>query len=215
LLTFRAVDLGDTPVQPLAEGDKPTGKAQYGLLPIGTESADYPALVWLPEAGQLWLDGDCDGRFAAAERHALGAAPLEIPVLISIRNPGEEPRRLKRTILLRRTADGGLRYAVRGYVAGTIRFADQDYAALLTDGNADGCFDSAAHDRIWIDFDRDGRFDGLTEQFPLGKPLTVGTKTYLIKPRPDGSAADAYRSGNSGWSGAGEFRQVWCHLIWL
>jgi hypothetical protein len=190
LLTFRAVELGDSPVSPLAEGDRPAAKAQYGLLPIGTESSEYPALVWLPEVGQVWLDGDGDGRFAAAERHALGAAPLEIPVLLSIRNAGEKPQRLKRTIILRRAADGGLRYAVRGYVAGTIRFGNKDYAALLTDGNGDGCFDSAAHDRIWIDLDRDGKFDGLTEQFPLGKPLTVGTKTYLIKPRPDGGAAE-------------------------
>jgi hypothetical protein len=187
LLTFRAVELGDKPARPLVAQDRPTGKARYGMLAIGTEPADFPALVWLPDSGQLWVDADGDGRFADAERYTLGPGPLEIAAVIHVRHSAQEPQRLKRTIVLRRAPDGGLRYAVRGYVTGSLRLGGQDYSALLTDGNADGCFDSAAHDRVWIDLDRDGRFDGLTEQFPLGKPLTVGMRTYLLKPRPDGS----------------------------
>jgi hypothetical protein len=191
LLTFRAVELGDRPVRPLAESERPTAKALFSLLAVGSSPEHYLALVWLPEAGQVWIDSDGDGRFAPAERHRLGAGPLEVPVVLRVGKQGVEPARVKRTMVLRRTADGGLRYAVRGYVTGALRLDGQDYAALLTDGNADGCFDSAAHDRVWLDLDRDGRFDPLTEQFPLGKPVAVGGKTWLVKPEPDGSAVQA------------------------
>jgi hypothetical protein len=188
LLRFRAVELADRPIRPLADSDRPTARAIYGLLPVGSSPEHYPALVWLPDAGEVWIDGDGDGRFGPTERHPLGAAPLAVPVVLRIGKPGSEPARLKRTLIVRRAADAGLRYAVRGYVTGTLHLGGAAYAAMLTDGDADGCFDSAAHDRVWLDLDRDGRFDPLTEQFPLGKPLAVAGKTFLIKPEPDGSA---------------------------
>jgi hypothetical protein len=189
LMTFRAVELAEVPIRPLRPEDRPPPGARFGLLPVGTEVGGL-LVVWAPESGEVWLDGDGDGRFTAAERHKLGARPLELPALVSVRRPGGPVQRLKRTVVLRRAADGGLRYAVRGYVAGKLRLGGQEYAALLVDGNADGCFDGAAADRIWIDLNRDGQFDGLTEQFPLGRPLTVGERTYLFKPAPDGSAVE-------------------------
>src|SRR5262249_28347775 len=42
-------------------------------------------------------------------------------------------------------------------------------------------------DRVWIDLDGDGRFDPLTEQFPLGSPITVGGRLYLVQPDPTGT----------------------------
>lgn len=188
LLVFRPVELGAAPVRPFSEGERPPPNAKYSLLPVGTRPDVYPALVWLPDTGAVWIDGDGDGRYGPTERHQLGAGPLEVPIVLHVEKPGENPTLLKRTLILRRASDGGLRYAVRGYVTGTLRLSGQDYRALLSDGNADGCFDAAAHDRIWIDLDRDGRFDALAEQFPLGKPLTIGGKMYLLKPEPDGSS---------------------------
>jgi hypothetical protein len=208
LLRFRPVELADRPLRPLRAEDRPPGKALYGLLPVGNTPESGLALVWLPEQNEVWLDANGDGRFAPDERHRLDAPALEVPAVVVVHRPphpypsppstGERgrgegaPLKLRRTIVLRRASDGGLRYAVRGYVTGKLRLGDQDYAALLADGNADGCFDSPAADRIWIDLDRDGRFDALTEQFPLGKPLTVGGKTYLLKPAPDGSAVQVH-----------------------
>jgi hypothetical protein len=69
-----------------------------------------------------------------------------------------------------------------------LRLGDRDFAALLTDGNGDGCFDAVGADRVWIDLDGDGTFDGLTEQFLLGPPLTVAGRRYLLKPDPLGTA---------------------------
>ena len=47
--------------------------------------------------------------------------------------------------------------------------------------NANGCLDTVGLDRIWIDVDRDGRFDGLLEQFPLGKPVSHEGQVYVIR----------------------------------
>ena len=70
---------------------------------------------------------------------------------------------------------------------------------MLTDGDADGCFDGAGADRVWLDLDGDGAFDPLTEQFPLGTAITAGGTAVLIRPRPDGLAVTAReRPGETG-----------------
>src|SRR5439155_11106004 len=109
---------------------------------------------------------------------------------------GNFARYLSRTILVRATADGGLRYAVRGYAAGPLMLGGRTYGALVTDGNGDGCFDSPAADRVWIDLDGDGRFDALTEQFPLGTPVKFAGRLYLVKPSADGSSVFARERPN-------------------
>ncbi len=188
LLAYRRVELSEKPPRPLQPNDRPPAKALYGLLPVGDTPASYLAVVWLPESQQVWLDADGDGRFDPSERHQLSSPSLEVSAAIVFQRPGSERRKVQRTLVLRRTADGSFRYGVRGYVTGTLQQGAQAYTVLLADGNADGCFDSPGADRIWINLDGDGRFDALTEQFPLGQPITVGGKTYLFKPAADGSS---------------------------
>jgi hypothetical protein len=192
LLTFRPVELGDRPIVPLHADDRPGPDARYGLLPVGNVAAGYPLVVWWPGAPggpQVWIDVDGDGRFAPGERHTLGPQPLAVPLTVSVRS-GEDVRRLPRTVLVRRRGADGLSYAVRGYAAGRLRLGDRDYAALLTDGNGDGCFDAAGTDRVWIDLDGDGTFDGLTEQFLLGPPLALDGHKYLLRPDALGTAVE-------------------------
>jgi hypothetical protein len=190
MLTFRPVELADRPVRPLHPEDRPPGKASYGVLSVGNLPAAQPSLIWIPGAPggpQVWIDGDGDGRFQPAERHRLDRATLEVQIPIPIA-VGDKVRRPKRTLLFRRrTSDNGLSYAVRGYVVGRLEVDGQAYNALLTDHNADGCFDKPDADRIWIDLNKDGVFNPLTEQFPLGTPLTVGSRTYVIRPSAEGS----------------------------
>ena len=57
-------------------------------------------------------------------------------------------------------------------------------ATILLDENADGCFDAAGTDRVWIDLDGDGRFDPVAEQFPLGTPIRSGQGSYTISSDP-------------------------------
>jgi hypothetical protein len=190
IVTFRPVELTDKPVRPLHPDDRPPGKARYGVLPIGNRTDAQPSIIWIPDApgGQeVWIDADGDGRFQPAERHRFDRPSLEVQLPVTIAR-GDKLTTHQRTILIRRKiSDDGLSYAVRGYVAGRLELNGQVYDALLTDHNADGCFDKADADRIWIDLSRDGVFDALTEQFPLGTPLTVGARTYLIRPSADGN----------------------------
>ena len=189
-VTYRPVELADRPVPPIHRDDQPAGQAHYGVLQIGNRPADQPLLIWIPNAPggpQVWIDADGDGRFQPNERHPFSGSSLEVnlPMTLAV---GDQVRRQPREALLRRKSSGdGLSYAVRGFVLGQLNLGGQVYKAMLTDHDADGCFDRPGIDRIWIDLDRDGSFDPLTEQFALGTPLSVGGKTYLIQPSADGS----------------------------
>src|SRR5207302_467494 len=48
-------------------------------------------------------------------------------------------------------------------------------------------FDGFGVDRVWIDLNGDGAFDPLTEQFPLGTPITIGGERILIRPDATGT----------------------------
>ena len=102
--------------------------------------------------------------------------------------------------MFRRSALGdGLRYTVRGYMQGRLNLGGKKYATLLIDGNANGCFDTVGQDRVWIDLNQDGRFDPLTEQFPLGKPITHGGDVYVVRSDASASAVVAnLRSAGQG-----------------
>jgi hypothetical protein len=181
VVTFRTVELADTPTRPLHRDDVPPAKARFGTLALGPGGKHRLGLVWHAASGAVWLDADADGRYAIAERHLLGAKPLEVRVRI----PFGEKHSVERTLLIRRRGDG-LAYAVRGYTLGAVTLGGRAVAAMLTDGDADGCFDGVGADRVWLDLDGDRTFDPLTEQFPLGTALTHGGTAFLLQPQADG-----------------------------
>jgi hypothetical protein len=190
LLTYVPVELADRSPRPLRAEDDPGRGARYGLLPVGNHLDGHRLLIWRPDAAdgpEVWIDGNGDGRFDPSEHHRIDAQPAEVPITISIKTGGFA-RFLSRTVLLRAAADGGLRYAVRGYAAGPLLLGSRTYGALVTDGNGDGCFDSPRGDSVWIDFDGDGRFEARGEQFPLGSPVLFNRRPYLVRPAADGSS---------------------------
>jgi hypothetical protein len=183
VVTFRTVELADSPSRPLHPDDRPPAGSRYGSVALGPGGRQRLGVVWHPDTGTLWFDADGDGRYAAAERHALGTKPLEAKVAVPF---GDGPKR-PRVVMIRRRADG-LAWAVRGYTVGTVNLDGKTVAAMLTDGDADGCFDGAGTDRVWLDLDGDGAFDPLTEQFPLGTVISAGGTAVLVRPQPDGLA---------------------------
>jgi hypothetical protein len=187
VLQSRAIEFRQTPAKPLAIDRAVLEGAQYGLLPVGPTPETALAVVWLPKlpgGPELWLDADGDGRLAPAERHVFSGRELERPARITVQLQ-PEAKQVERTIVFRRSSLGdGLRYAVRGFVQGRIVIGGHLHAMLLIDGNADGCFNSVGHDRVCVDLDDDGRFDPITEQFPLGKPLPLGGQVYVIRSDP-------------------------------
>jgi hypothetical protein len=190
LLTYCPVELADRSPRPLHADDDPGPGSRFGFLPVGNHLDGHRLLIWRPDGAagpDVWIDGNGDGRFGPGERHRIDAQPAEIPITMSVKT-GSFARFVARTVLLRAAADGGVRYAVRGYAAGPLLFGGRSYGALVTDGNGDGCFDSPSGDRVWIDFDGDGRFDARGEQFTLGSPLTFNRRPYLVRPAADGSS---------------------------
>ena len=178
---FRTVELAAAPTSPLHTDDKPPAGSVYGSAGVGPGGRSRINIVWHAATNALWLDADGDGRFGPAERHALGAKPLE--ALIDVPGEGAEP--LRRTLLVRQRGVG-VAWAVRGYAEGSVTVAGRRVRARLTDGDADGRFDGAGSDRVWLDLDGDGAFDPLAEQFALGGAIQVGGAAVLVKPRADG-----------------------------
>jgi hypothetical protein len=148
-------------------------------------------VVWHAGTGALWFDADGDGRYTAAERYTLTEKPITAAVTIQFGDAGKQTR----TVLIRKRGEG-VAWAVRGYTKGTVMIGGKAVAAVLTDGNADGCFDGAGADRVWLDLDGDGAFDPLTEQFPLGNAITANGSALLIRPRADGLGAQARERPN-------------------
>jgi hypothetical protein len=184
---YRAIEFRDQPVRPLHGGRKFGAGTKYGLLPVGPKPETGLTIVWIPkekEEAELWLDVNGDGTLTDDERHAMSGRDLEILATITVQVDPEEDW-VQRTLLFRRSALGeGLRYAVRGYAQGRLKLGEKEYAVVLFDGNADGCLDTVGHDRVWIDLNEDGRFDLLTEQYPLGKPITKDGAVYVIRSDP-------------------------------
>jgi hypothetical protein len=184
VLQFRAIEFRTAPAKPLDFDGVPGEGARHGLLPVGPSPDTALAIVWLPQAPsgpELWLDADGDGRLTSVERHAWSGRELELPARITVQI---EPARVQveRTVIFRRASLGdGLRYAVRGFAQGSVEIGGRPYAVVLIDGNANGCFNTVGQDRIWLDLNGDGRFDSLTEQFPLGKPLRHKGETYVVR----------------------------------
>jgi hypothetical protein len=191
VLTFRTVELADGPTTPLHTDDKPPTGAKFGSVGLGAGGRQRLSIVWHASTNTLWFDANGDGRFSPSERHTLGGKPLEAKVSIAFGELGMQ----ERTVLIRKRGDG-VAWAVRGYTAGTVSIGGKTIAAILTDGDADGCFDGAGADRVWLDLDGDGKFDPLTEQFPLGNAIMAGGVGVLVKPRPDGLGVQARERPN-------------------
>jgi hypothetical protein len=193
VLQYRAIEFRDQPARPLGEDRKFPEGALYGLVPVGPKPETALMMVWAPKAEggpELWLDANADGKLSDDERHVMTGRDLEIPATITLQL--EPPLKVQRTLLFRRSAVGeGLRYTVRGYARGRLSLGEKQSAVLLIDGNADGLFDTVGQDRVKLDLNEDGRFDGLTEQFPLGKPITRGEDVYVISSDASASAVAA------------------------
>lgn len=185
VLTYRTVELGDTPTQPPHADDQPPAGAKFGSVAVGPGRKQRLGVVWHAGSKALWFDADGDGRFAAAERHTLTDKPVEAKAVIQFES-SDQPR----TVLLRKRGDG-VAWAVRGYTTGGVTIGGKAVTAALTDGDADGCFDGPGSDRVWLDLDGDGKFDPLTEQFPLGNAITAAGTPTLIRPRADGLGVQA------------------------
>jgi hypothetical protein len=191
VVTYRSVELVDKPTRPLYAMDVPPTGSKFGSIVLGQGDRLRLTLVWHESSKTLWLDQNNDGRFEPDERYQLSTKPLELKLPIRF----DDDNSATRTVLIRQRQEG-IAWAVRGYTQGSISIAGKSYQAALADGNADGCFDSAVSDRVWLDLDNDGQFNALTEQFSLGQAIEVNRVPVLIRPQADGLGAVARERPN-------------------
>jgi hypothetical protein len=151
-----------TPSPPLAGSS-----AKQGTLTLGAEGQKL-RMLWDAKQGTLEIDKAVFKPTTAAQ---------EIPVTVD-----GQPR----TLLLRLRNDEPV-FAVRGYATGTVEIEGKARKYLLTDGNADGIFNTAGRDRLLIDLDGDGTLDALAEQFLVGESIRIGEHRYLVVPNAKGT----------------------------
>jgi hypothetical protein len=191
VLIYRNVELADKPTRPLHAEDVPPKGSKFGSIILGQGGRQRLAVVWHEASKTLWLDKNNNGKFEAEERHQLSEKPLELKLAI----PFDADNSATRTVLIR-PRNEGVAWAVRGYTQGSISIAGKPYQVAITDGNADGCFDSSVSDRVWLDLDDDGQFNALTEQFSIGHAIEVKGRPVLIRPQADGLGAIARERPN-------------------
>ena len=210
VVVYRPVELGPRPVRPLKFDEALPTTTIFGLATVGSTPDSALAVAWNakgPDGPSLWVDADGDGRLSRSERHVLRPGKtLAITATITGKNAtskpgGTAPESVHRTLLFRPGLLGeGPRFAVKGAMSGALVLGGKTFRALLTDGNADGCFDAAGVDRIWVDLDDDGRFDAVTERFPLGAPITLstsrGTAVYTMTSDPWACSVAAHERDN-------------------
>jgi hypothetical protein len=187
---YRPLAVGENPARPLISAPDPGPGVRFSLARVGSGLEAALGVVWQPDAQALWLDANGDGKLTPDERHTFSEKTIELPATIRVGKTA-----VPRTLIFKRGAGTNLYVAVRGYTRGKLRLAGKEFTAALTDGDADGCFDSAGADRVWIDLNGDGIFDPVSEQFPLGTPIPVQDRLFLIQPDPTGTTVNVRERG--------------------
>jgi hypothetical protein len=128
----------------------------------------------------LYVDADRNRVIKASERVA-GAngtwrQALDVAVV-----EGDGTRLLRRQVIFRLGRVGRtLSYATCGFVEGKARLGNTTVAVRRVDGDGNGLF-ADAQDRLWLDLDRDGRWDPLREQFLCAPILRLGATRYAVR----------------------------------
>lgn len=182
--TLTTVPLSD--VEPIDLEEKAAyrgDRQQYAQIRFGTPGSLNVTLVLdrvSAEMANLYVDCDRNLVIEADERVAQEGPPWRSmldAVLIREGQAEHVPRAV--VFYLGRTGDS-LRMATCGYMDGSVSLAGRTCAVHRTDGNANGLF-SDARDRIWIDFDADGRWDAISEQFLFAPMLVLGKTRYAVR----------------------------------
>ena len=140
ILTFRTLELTDTPGTPFHKDDQPPPGAKYGTIALGPGGKVRLTVDFRQDTNMVRIGSIKDGRYRLYDRFVLGDSTHEFKKNLRI---GDKDKTVSRTILLRKRGNG-LAYAVRGYTEGAVVLNGKRVAALLTDCDSDGCFDGAA-----------------------------------------------------------------------
>jgi len=134
----------------------------------------------------LYVDADRDRDIEPGERVPRDGDIWRVPLDVVIEED-ERDRYIARELLLRATFGGrGLAVASAGFVEGTSDLGGEAVAVRRMDGDANGSL-TDAQDRLWIDLDRDGSWDPLSEQFLFAPILELNGKRHVVRSSAFGS----------------------------
>ncbi len=149
-------------------------------------------VVELTESGnfKLFVDSNRDRKLEADEivEGSGRERTFELEAEIIRRNrPDEntdakfEAHLFKRQVRLRlNSSNDSVGFATTGYFAGTNRIGENELAMRSIDGNSNGLFGETG-DRIWIDFNNDGKWSPFGEQFSFKPIVKIDEQRYTLK----------------------------------
>jgi hypothetical protein len=128
----------------------------------------------------LYVDANRD-RVIEAEDRVAGQNGTWRTTLDAAVIHGEKTTAIPRRVIFQLSRTGtALRLASCGFVEGTVTVGGRPCAARRTDADANGLF-ADPQDRLWIDLNRDGRWDPVEEQFLYAPILVIGGTRYAVR----------------------------------
>jgi hypothetical protein len=183
---LRAIPLASEKPDDIKEKAEYRGSSRrYAQLRYGSPSAARVAVVVdqiSPGEVDLYVDLDRNRTIEAKERCSGEGRLWYVPLNVEYAE-GEVFKRLPRELVFRLGSTGRtLSFAAAGYLEGKVALADEGepIAVRRMDGDGNGFF-TDPQDRLWIDLNRDGRWDPVDEQFLYATILSFGGQRYAVR----------------------------------
>ena len=180
---LRALALQATKPEDLTETASYRGtRRQYAQIRFGNATSVRVAAVLDRVSSaefDLYLDANRDRTITESER--LTSKDRDWRVQLDMAVADDDGNRLiGRQVLFRLGKTGRIfSYATLGYLEGSIEVDGQQIPVRRQDGDGNGLVNDP-QDRLWLDFNRDGDRDPLTEQFLFGAILKRGDRRYSV-----------------------------------
>lgn len=200
----RAMPLASDKPDDLKETASYRGSSRrYAQLRYGSPSAARVAIIVdqvSPGEVDLYVDANRNRTIEPDERCDGQSRLWRVPLKVEYAQ-GEVFKRFDRALLFRLGSTGRtLSFAAAGYLAGLVTLDDgqsEPLAARRIDGDGNG-FYSDPQDRLWIDLNRDGRWDPIGEQFLCATILTIGGQRYALRSDEQGTQLNLSRLEGTG-----------------
>jgi hypothetical protein len=158
-------------------------KRKYAQIRYGSEDSRRVTVVVdevSPDDWDLFVDADRNWVIEAKDKVPGKGRERSARLDVEITR-GFEIVHEPRTVQWRLGALGNsISLATVGYVEGHVQIDGKRVAVRRVDGDANGFFADPA-DRLWLDLNGDGKWDPITEQFPVLPVLTLGKQRYAVR----------------------------------
>jgi hypothetical protein len=150
----------------------------YGS-PRSTEVAVVLDEISATEA-DLYVDADRNRVIETKDRVSGEDGTWRVPLDVAVVD-GSETKFLRRAVIFRLgRSSRTLSFAARGYMEGKVQLGNDLVTVRRLDGDGNGFF-ADPQDRLWIDLNKDGRWDPVDEQFLYAPILRLGTMRYAVR----------------------------------